>query len=282
MYQAKVIRIMIASPTDVAEERRAVREIVHRWTDIHSEDKELVLLPMGWETHSHPTMGARPQAFVNKQVLEKADILVAIFWTRLGTPTGVADSGTVEEIEEFIKAGKPTMIYFSGKPVHPDSVNPEQYAALLAFRNALQQRGLIERYDSSEEFREKFSCHLAQKMISDFGSSGSAKLGTFAAAPLPYSMSETARRLLLAAASDGYGRVIHLRTMGGLILEANGTVFAEAGNPRSEAEGESAVRELQMNGLLEAVGNKKEISKVTAEGFRVADDLRAASGQSAT
>ena len=42
-----------------------------------------------------------------------------MFWTKLGTPTGVADSGTVEEIDQFVEANKPAMLYFSSRPAGP-------------------------------------------------------------------------------------------------------------------------------------------------------------------
>lgn len=71
-------------------------------------------------------MGDRPQAIINKQLLEQSDLLVAVFWTRLGSPTGATNSGTVEEIEEHLAAKKPTMLYFSSAPVRPDSVDNEQ------------------------------------------------------------------------------------------------------------------------------------------------------------
>jgi len=36
-------------------------------------------------------------------------------------------------MEEHITAGKPTMIYFSSKPVAPQSIDQEQYKALQVF-----------------------------------------------------------------------------------------------------------------------------------------------------
>jgi hypothetical protein len=86
-------------------------------------------------------MGDRPQELINRQILRDADILVAIFWTRLGSSTGRSASGTVEELEEHIAAEKPVLIYFSRTPVTPDSVDREQYAALTEFRRSLQTRG---------------------------------------------------------------------------------------------------------------------------------------------
>ena len=124
---------MIASPSDVATERKNIRDVVHEWNAIHSEDQQIVLMPLGWETHASPKMGDSAQNIINKQVLDRCDLLIAVFWTRLGSPTGSSPSGTVDEIEKHLGASKPVMIYFSNAPVRPESVDDEQYAALRAF-----------------------------------------------------------------------------------------------------------------------------------------------------
>ncbi|WP_198391594.1 hypothetical protein [Burkholderia ubonensis] len=59
-YQATVYKVMIASPGDVAAERNIIREILNEWNTVHSEKMKIVLLPVGWETHSSPEMGAPP------------------------------------------------------------------------------------------------------------------------------------------------------------------------------------------------------------------------------
>ena len=100
-------------------------------------------MPLGWETHATPEMGDRPQAIINGQLLKKADLLIAIFWTRIGSPTGAAKSGTVEEIEEHIGAGKPAMIYFSSAPVRPDSIDEKQYSALREFMGPCGSEGSL-------------------------------------------------------------------------------------------------------------------------------------------
>lgn len=145
-YPATVFKVMIASPSDVAAERNIVREVLFEWNTVHADTRQKVLLPVGWETHSVPEMGDRPQALINKQILDGCDLLVGVFWTRIGTATGEFVSGTVEEIEEHIKAQKPTMLYFSNSPVIPDSVDPDQYSGLKAFKVSCQSRGLYESY----------------------------------------------------------------------------------------------------------------------------------------
>jgi len=85
---------MVASPSDVSQERVIVRDVIAEWNAVHAKDRKTVLIPLGWETHATPEMGDRPQAIISGQLLKDADLRVAMFWTRKGSPTGVANSGT--------------------------------------------------------------------------------------------------------------------------------------------------------------------------------------------
>ncbi|MBH5370953.1 hypothetical protein [Bradyrhizobium glycinis] len=66
---------------------------------------------------------------INDRVLKDWDLLVGIFWTRLSTPTGTSASGSVEEIEKHIAAGKPATAYISNTPVALNSIDLAQYEA---------------------------------------------------------------------------------------------------------------------------------------------------------
>jgi len=164
-YTATVYNVMIASPSDVDDERSIVRDVVHEWNSIHAQDRVTVLMPIGWETDSSPAMGGRPQEIINDQVLQRSDLLIAVFWTRIGSPTREAASGTIEEIERHVSSGKAAMIYFSSAPVRADSVDQEQFDAIQEFKAQCRSRGLIEEYESLAEFRQKLTRHLAQTVI---------------------------------------------------------------------------------------------------------------------
>ena len=47
------------------------------------------------------------------------------------------------------------MLYFSRKPVAPGSIEPEQYAALIAFKASCKNRGLLEEYEDLVDFGAK-------------------------------------------------------------------------------------------------------------------------------
>ena len=219
-------------------------------------------------------MGDRPQAIINKQLLGEADLLVAVFWTRLGSPTGTAASGTVEEIEKHLASGKPTMLYFSSVPVRLDSVDNDQYSALKAFKDSCKQKGLIEEYGDLSEFRAKFSRQLAQTVIRSFSASMSLPQpgNTPEPEPVPH-LSESARELLLEAVHDNNGMIMSIPTMGGHRIQTNSRSFVETGNPRSEARWKGAIDELQRSNLIEDRGYKREVFYVTDDGYRVADHL---------
>lgn len=270
---------MIASPSDVTTERNIIRSILADWNVIHSFSRSLVLLPAGWESHSAPDLSGRPQAIINKQVLKDCDLLVGVFWTRIGTSTGGYASGTVEEIEEHIAAGKPVMLYFSSKPVDPDSVDPEQYKQLKEFKAACYQRGLVESFADETEFKDKFTRQLQIRLNEDefFTSQSapsSADLLSVLPAPTPIpKLSQEARQLLIEAAKSGDGAIRFMKFIGGVRIITNGKDFITDGNPKTRAIWEGAIEELEREGLITDRGFKREIFAVTREGYEVAELL---------
>jgi Domain of unknown function (DUF4062) len=115
-FSSETFRVLIASPSDLAEERQAATDAINEWNAQHAAAESVVLLPVKWETHALPETGQRPQQAINRQLVQECDILVGMFWTKLGTATGVAESGTVEEVNQFVIAGKKAMLYFSSRP----------------------------------------------------------------------------------------------------------------------------------------------------------------------
>jgi len=259
---------MIASPADVDRERQFVREVIQTWNAINAEDKQIVIMPVGWETHASPQMGDRPQTIINRQVLKNCDILVAVFWTRLGSPTGKAASGTVEEIEEHLAAGKPALLYFSSAPA--GSVDNDQYSALQEFKESCKKRGLIEEYEDLATFREKFFRHLAQTIIRDFkGEKGSEGLDLPSQPQIP-KLSSSAQELLVEATRDSNGIIMRIDTLAGTLVQTNSREFAKSGEARNEAKWRGAVGELQRKGLVEDRTGKGEVFFVTSEGYDAA------------
>ena len=278
-YQANVINVMIASPSDVAPERSVIQDVIHSWNSLHSDQQKIVLLPVMWETHSNPEMGNRAQAIINRQVLEKGDLLVAVFWTRLGSPTGESPSGTVEEIRKHLAAGKPAMIYFSHKPVDPDSVDPAQYSALKAFRQQCEREGLIEKYASIEELRVKLPQHLARVIRDKFPSDVRQKGLDSHAGATPAQLSEEAQRLLTEAVRSAQGSIFRYGVRGHKLIKVGMLRMTGDNSPRDQAKWNAGVSQLLEAKLIEKAflkdrGHDEELYTVTEMGYTTCDKLR--------
>src|SRR5262249_10280564 len=156
-FDGRVYRVLIASPSDVTEERDAAVDVIQEWNVAHSNARQVVVLPVRWETDSVPEYGVRPQEAINRQIVDDCDWLVGIFGTRFGTPTGKAPSGTLEEIERVAAAGKQVMLYFSKVPVNPYSLDSEQFKKVKGFKTRIQKHALVETFGRSLDFRKKFA-----------------------------------------------------------------------------------------------------------------------------
>ena len=274
-YTANTFNVMIASPGDVASERAIIRDVVYEWNAVHSGTRKIVLLPVGWETHSSPEMGAPAQQIINRQVLNKCDLLVGVFWTRLGTPTEKHLSGTVEEIEEHIASDKPAMLYFSSQPVAMDTVDLDQIQKLKAFKQSCQSRGLYEGYDSYAEFKEKFYRHLQLKVnehplfqVGDVSLADTTIVESRTRIP---ALSQEARVLLKEASQDSGGTIIHARYIGGTAIQTNGKNLIPSNDRREVAKWEEALEQLRSYELVADRGHKGEVFEITNLGYQIAD-----------
>ncbi len=157
-----ILEVLIASPSDTTQQRDAIERAIHDWNGLHAIEFGVVLLPRRWERDTYPTMGASPQQIVNRQIVDRSAILVGVFWTRLGTRTDDADSGTAEEIERFIAAGRPAHLYFSNQPAAPGTIDTDQLDRLNAYKSALRTKGLLGSFDTTEDLERQVQAALTR------------------------------------------------------------------------------------------------------------------------
>lgn len=163
-FDARVFSVMIASPSDMEEERGLVNDVIADWNAAHARRRCVVLLAATWERDTHPELTGRPQEIINAQVLSGADLVVGLFWSRIGSHTGKEEGGAVEEIKAHAGAGKPAMLYFSNVDIPQARIDLDQLSKLRAFRSWANAAGLVHQFHTREQFRADFSRHLAAKV----------------------------------------------------------------------------------------------------------------------
>lgn len=274
-FQATVFNVMIASPSDVPVEREIVREIVYEWNAEHADERGIVLLPVGWETHSAPDSSGPAQSVINRQVLENSDLLVGIFWTRIGTATEKFASGAVEELETHIAAGKPAMLYFSEAPVAPSQINNEQYQALEKFRESCKHRSLYFPFAGPDDFKSKFRRHLGIRLKDSYfkiEKEPKSNQNSFTQNPVDI-LSDDEKSMLIEVSRDSNRCINKVRISAGFFIETNRKQFVERGNPRSAAKWSSVLNNLVAKQYIIPLGHKGELFELTEKGYIISDLL---------
>jgi len=153
-------RCLLISPSDVDAERAAISEVIEQWNAQVGSALGARVHLVRWETHSVPDAAAPPQEVLNRQIVDESDFGLAVFWGRLGSPTGTHLSGSIEEIDRLRARGARVLLYFSTSPIPQETLIDDQFQRLQEFKARLQGEGLLGAYDSISSLREQVLLHL--------------------------------------------------------------------------------------------------------------------------
>jgi hypothetical protein len=159
MEAIRLFSLFFSAPSDVTEEHVIVRGVIDDWNIQHGRASGVRLELVHWKTHTYPAAGGRAQAIINKQAFDKSDVVVGIFWSKFGTPTGRYGSGTEEELHRGIRNGKRVMVYFSRRAA--PKMKPLEHAKIEAFRKKLGKKAFYWEYSDVQLFERDFRNHLA-------------------------------------------------------------------------------------------------------------------------
>ena len=162
----KVLRVFIASPSDLGEERRLFRGIVDEVNRSKANGMGTQLEPLGWED-TLPGFG-RPQELINEDIKE-CDLMIMLLWKRWGTPTGEYSSGFEEEYELakrlLEEEGKPEiMLYFRKIPDDMLADPGEQLRQVLKFKEKIEseRKFLYKSYEDKNQWERLFREYLSR------------------------------------------------------------------------------------------------------------------------
>jgi hypothetical protein len=160
MSEPRILKVFVASPDDVTDERNALAKLLADINDVLAyltPEKRLSLELLRYETHAYPDIGA-PQEVINREIPVDYDIFIGIMWKRAGTPTATAPSGTIEEFNRACERRKQgslprIMFYFCDQPIPvPTTTELQQLTEVVKFRGQLASQGLTASYPSHAEF----------------------------------------------------------------------------------------------------------------------------------
>lgn len=204
----KILRVFIASPGDLAEERALLDEVVAEFNLVWGDKNGVRLELIKWETHTYPGFGADAQDVINTQIGESYDIFIGMMWGRFGTSTARAESGTEEEFHRafarFERAPEAVqlMFYFKDAPLTPSEIDLEQLAKVMQFKQKISAHGgLYHKFSGADEFQKVARIHLS-KLVQDRLASPLASAQVLEKAAPPIVRSSPLANLLSIAEED--------------------------------------------------------------------------------
>lgn len=183
--QTHIFQIFVASPSDVAEERVLLETVVTQLNQAWSSTLGITFELLMWETNVHPAFSSDPQETINEQIASDYDVFIGILWSRIGTPTPRAESGTIEEFERAYsrftssKNAPEIMLYFKDAPIAPSKIDTNQMEKLQTFRRSLSDKGgVYSVFEDQASFESSVRAHLsavAQKFAARLHNTAAAR-----------------------------------------------------------------------------------------------------------
>lgn len=153
--------IVVSCPSDMVGDREKLQNAVAIVNEQNAHFRQMHFDIKHWQKDVLFGVGD-PQLIINNSIIKNADMVIALFGSRLGAPTARATSGTIEEIEEMIKAGKQVFVCFSEKDITiTASDSEEKLRDILKVREFQKNyKGLYITYRTDEELEEKITNQL--------------------------------------------------------------------------------------------------------------------------
>lgn len=177
MKKVNVLRIFLASPSDVKAEREMIFVLKEDLDQLIGMDKNIKFEIVNWERNTYPGKGIDAQDVINQQINNEYDIFIGIFWQRFGTPTNRYESGTLEEYEnakkkyENDKENTHIMMYFKTEGIQNIyDTDIEQLEKVKNFKNKISKEDgvLYSEFEKTEDLRNLVQINLANLVRDKF------------------------------------------------------------------------------------------------------------------
>ena len=268
MINGKIYNIMIGAPSDVLVYAEIAINCVNQWNVLNTFSNRIALIPSHWSLSSFPSLEDSAQRVINSELVDGSDALIAIFGSRLGSPTKDSVSGTVEEIQKHVQVGKHVMVFF--RTSIDANVDLGQIKLLQDFKNSLN--GLYATFDNEVDFRQKLSEKLHLFVQKKLTNNSSVSISS-PKSEVEFSSDEI--EIIKKWTKSNASYLSFHSFIGGRSAFSFGGLMVETSNPKETAEMEDFVKRMLACGYIEITGYVKKGNakyRLTLLGYRTFGD----------
>ena len=161
-------RLVVVSPSDVQDFGDVVERVVGELNRAQFAHQGAVVTVWRWDVDTVPEVSSSsPQSALDQQMrFEDSQLVVGIFWTRIGTIGPDGKTGTEHEIDRALdlwrEAGRPNVaLYFCTQPAtFKTEDDAAQLGSLLRLKAGLSSKQILFDVTDRSDFERKFRHHL--------------------------------------------------------------------------------------------------------------------------
>jgi hypothetical protein len=164
-------RVILIAPDDVGNELVAISAVIEQANMLNRRER---LVVWNWPIYSTPSIHSDARHVLTSEQVRvgDADLVIAVFWSRLGALALNDESGIPHELRIAWQAWKTTrkpdlFLYFCRRPV-PQTLleDPNQFQKLRAFRSSLPKDQAYFEFDTVDDLQRQFARHLGTWLAS--------------------------------------------------------------------------------------------------------------------
>lgn len=161
-YQANILQVLLSSPSDLPQQHREIiTNAMNMWNATTGRMSKIHFAATDWKIGVPPTFGMHPQQIINETIVDSSDLAIVVFSGRLGTQTENFESGTVEEIERLVQAGKQVAVFVNRVPSTSSGVHEaEEKLRLEKYLESIQNKCLYRQYTDTDELTQSINALL--------------------------------------------------------------------------------------------------------------------------
>lgn len=170
MREMKVVSVFISSPSDVAEEREIVNEVLQQINEIKGASLGYEFTPLRWENDVSSSFGQAPQDIIDRDIGDDYDVFLGIMSTRFGSPTSKSNSGTEHEFTRALERKRETpnsieiLFFFQDPGFSGRRIDADELKKVENFKSEISDEGLYKVYRSTQDFKAQLTTNLTKVM----------------------------------------------------------------------------------------------------------------------
>lgn len=166
LQDARIYDLLIIGSSDTEEYFTNIKRAIDRFNTSVGKEKRITVIGQNLKDLIFAESGGESVNLVRKQIDEKIDMAVAVFWKKYDSLAEITYVGTDEVIKLILESGKQIFTYFLNKDIPMSEYNLNDIKKIVSFNEQYcKTEGISVRVKDERELEERFLIDLQRYFL---------------------------------------------------------------------------------------------------------------------